>query len=190
MGAASRSLPRFSATSVPHWRSGRSSSSSPSSGQISSDWAQTAMFGALLLMLFAAGATILDHEEPALRRLSSVLWSVGVVAMVGAFYIVFDPILGMSVAATWMTIGAISSVVAGVMLWRQEMPAQHIVLFGAIADHDDVGDEPAHRARALCIWSCCLGRRADLDPRQQGGRPPPAAPPSCSARSPCSSALS
>ncbi len=96
-----------------------------------SDWAQTAMFGALSLVLIAAGATILDHEEPALRRLSSVLWSVGVVAMVGAFYIVFDPILGMSVAATWMTIGAISSVVAGVMLWRQEMPAQHIVLFGA-----------------------------------------------------------
>ena len=96
------------------------------------DWAQAALFAVLSLGLFVAGRLTLDSEEPALRRLSSVLWTGSVLGLGGALYIAFDPISGMSLEATWASIGAICAVVGGLMLWRQRMPAQHIVLFAAV----------------------------------------------------------
>lgn len=96
-----------------------------------SDWSRAGLFGVLALVLFVSGRGILGHEEPALRRLSSVLWAGSVVALAGALFIVFDPILGVSVEATWTLIGATCSVAGGLLLWRQTMPAQQIVLFAS-----------------------------------------------------------
>lgn len=96
------------------------------------DWAQAALFGVLSLSLFAAGATNLDKGEPALRRLSSVLWAGSVVALGGGLYIVFDPILGLSIEATWTLISALCAAAAAIMMWRHAMPAQQITLFAAV----------------------------------------------------------
>lgn len=98
-----------------------------------SDWAQAALFAVLALVLFSAGGFIVDNAEPALRRLSSVLWAGSVIALGGALYIVFDPISGLSVEATWLFVGLAAAVASGLMLWRQEMPAQHILLFVSVS---------------------------------------------------------
>ncbi len=96
------------------------------------DLAQAALFAGLAVGLFAAGAVILDSEEPALRRLASVLLAGSVVAIAGSGYMVLDPILGMSAEGAWSLVGAVAAVVSGLMLWRHTMPAQQVVLFAAV----------------------------------------------------------
>ena len=57
-----------------------------------SDWAQASLFGALAVALFAGGAGLLDRTEPALSRLSSVLWAGSVGALAGGLFTLFEPI--------------------------------------------------------------------------------------------------
>ena len=125
-----------------------------------SDWAQAALFAVLSLVLFSAGGVIVDNDEPALRRLSSVLWAGSVVALGGALYIVFDPIADMSVEASWLSIGMTTGVVSGLMLWRQKMPAQHIVLFAATVTTLTSGvvmiGEPEPFVAGLLVWGLGL----------------------------------
>lgn len=97
-----------------------------------SDWAQASLFGALALALFAAGTALRDVREPALSRLSGVLWAGSVIALGGALFTVFDPIVGLEPEVVWSLIGAIASVVAGVMHWRKPSVAQHVMLFAAV----------------------------------------------------------
>jgi hypothetical protein len=96
------------------------------------DWAQASLFGVLSLVLFAAGGGLLDASEPAFGRLSSVLWAGSVLALGGALYVVFDPIVDYSAETTWVLIGAITTVAGGLMLRRQPSMAQHVVFFAAV----------------------------------------------------------
>lgn len=97
-----------------------------------SDWAQATLFAALAFALFVGGAVLLDTREPALRRLSTVLWAGGVIALGGTLYVLFDPIAGLSVDATWSLVGLIAAVVGALMLRRQPSVPQHIMLFAAV----------------------------------------------------------
>ena len=125
-----------------------------------SDWAQAGLFGALGIVLFASGATLLDTIEPAFRRLSSVLWAGSVLAGGGALFIVFDPILSYSPQTTWTLIGAIGVVVGGLMLRRQPSVAQHLVLFGAamttIMSAIRLGPEPEFFVYGFVAWGVGL----------------------------------
>jgi hypothetical protein len=96
------------------------------------DWAQAGLFAAVALVLFASGSALLDATEPALGRLSGVLWAGSVIALGGALYVVFDPILDYSVNTTWALIGAIAAAAGAVMLKRQPTVAQHVVFFAAV----------------------------------------------------------
>lgn len=96
------------------------------------DWAQASLFGALAVVLFAAGSSLLYTEEPALGRLSSVLWAGSLLAIGGTLYVVFDPIADFSVNTTWTLIGALTAVAGGLMLRRQQSVAQHFVFFAAV----------------------------------------------------------
>lgn len=122
-----------------------------------SDWAQAGLFGALGVLLFAAGAALLDTAEPALRRLSSVLWAGSALALGGGCYIVFDPILSYSAATTWTLIGAAGVVAGGLMLHRQESVAQHVVLFAAamitIMSMLNLGPDPEMFVYGLVAWA-------------------------------------
>ena len=97
-----------------------------------SDWAQTSLFAALALALFAAGAALLDTVEPALRRLSSVLWAGSIVALGGTLFILFDAFAELDPELAWTLIGAIGATVGGLMLWRHPSVVQHTVLFAAV----------------------------------------------------------
>jgi len=120
------------------------------------DWSQAGLFGVLASALFFAGGVMLTHEEPALQRLSSVLSAGSVVALGGALFMVFDPILGLSVEATWTLIGAVAAVVAWLLLWRQTMPAQQIILFAsmltAILSFMSLVADPAFYVYGLVVW--------------------------------------
>ncbi|MDJ0952686.1 MAG: hypothetical protein QNJ81_03300, partial [Acidimicrobiia bacterium] len=96
------------------------------------DWAQASLFGALALVFFAAGRSLLDTVEPALQRLSGVLWALSVISLGGALYVLFDPILGYDVDTTWTLLGAVTAVAGGLMLRRSESVAQHLVFFAAV----------------------------------------------------------
>jgi hypothetical protein len=97
-----------------------------------SDWAQASLFGALALALFAAGTALRDVMEPALSRLSGVLWAGSIVALGGTLFMLFDPMAGLEPEVVWTLIGAIASVVAGVMFVRRPSVAQHTMLFAAV----------------------------------------------------------
>ncbi len=124
------------------------------------DWAQASLFGALALVFFAAGRTLLDAAEPALTRLSGVLWAGSVFALGGALYVVFDPILGYSVDTTWTLIGAGLSVVGGFMLRRQMSVAQHAVFFAAVmtafVSVVHLGAEPEMFVYGFVVWGIGL----------------------------------
>jgi hypothetical protein len=137
------------------------------------DWSQAALFGVLSLILLAAGATILDKDEPALRRLSSVLWAGSVIALGGGLYMVFDPILGLSVEASWTLISAFCAVAAALMLWRHAMPAQQITLFAAALSTFiwlmNLATDPELFAYGLVAWGfgliwIMLGRAKVIEP--------------------------
>ncbi len=96
------------------------------------DWAQASLFGALALVLFAAGATLLDTVEPAFNRLSGVLWAGSVISLGGALYIIFDPMIGYSAESTWTLVGALTAVAGGLMLRRRASAAQQVVFFAAV----------------------------------------------------------
>jgi hypothetical protein len=96
------------------------------------DWAQASLFGALALILFATGQALFDAEEPALARLSSVLWAGSIFTLGGALYIAFDPIVGYSVETTWTLVGLITAGIGGLMLYRRTSVAQHLMLFIAL----------------------------------------------------------
>lgn len=97
-----------------------------------SDWAQASLFAALAVALFAGGAVLLDTREPALRRLSTVLWAGSAAALGGTLYVLFDPIAGLGIDATWSLIGLITGVVGALMLRKLPSIAQHVVLFAAV----------------------------------------------------------
>lgn len=94
-------------------------------------WAQATLFAVLSFSLLAGGSVLLDEPEPALRRLSGVLWAGSVVALSGAMWVLFDPIGGLSVEATWTMIGLGAALAAGAMHWRQPSVVQHITLYAA-----------------------------------------------------------
>lgn len=96
------------------------------------DWAQASLFGALALVLFAAGSTLLEARELALGRLSSVLWAGSVLALSGALFIIFDSIVGYSDDTSLTLTGAGAAVAGGLMLRRQRSVAQHVVFFAAV----------------------------------------------------------
>lgn len=96
------------------------------------DWAQASLFGAIALVFFAGGRALLDTAEPALTRLSGVLWAASVVSLGGALFIVFDPIIGLSADTAWALVGAGCAVVGGLMLRRQVTVAQHLAFFAAV----------------------------------------------------------
>ncbi len=96
------------------------------------DWAQAGLFLALAIVLFATGKVLFDADEPALGRLSSVLWAGSVFALGGVIYIAFDPILDYSPETTWTLVGLITAVVAGLMLRRRTSVPQHLMLFIAV----------------------------------------------------------
>jgi hypothetical protein len=121
-----------------------------------SDWAQASLFAALAFALFVGGAVLLDIGEPALRRLSNVLWAGSVVALGGALYFLFDPIAGFSADATWSLIGLIAAVVGALMLRRQPSEAQHIVLFAAVvtavASFVNLTADPQASIYGFVVW--------------------------------------
>ena len=141
------------------------------------DWAQASLFAALALALFAGGATLLGTAEAALRRLSAVLWAGSVLALGGALFLVFDPILSFSVATTWTLIGVIAAVVGGLMLRQQPSVAQHVVLFAAtmtaIMSALNLGTEPEIFVFGFVAWGIGLvwllvTRAGILQPRNTG----------------------
>jgi hypothetical protein len=96
------------------------------------DWAQASLFGGLALALFGAGTALRDAREPALSRLSAVLWAGSIIALGGTLFMLFDPIAGLEPEVAWTLIGAVASVAAGLMYrWRASV-VQHIVLFAAV----------------------------------------------------------
>ncbi len=96
------------------------------------DWAQAGLFGALAIVLFATGQALFDAEEPALGRLSSVLWAGSIFAVGGVLYTVFDPIIGYSPETTWTLVGLITAGGGGLMLRRRVSVPQHLMLFVAV----------------------------------------------------------
>lgn len=120
------------------------------------DWAQASLFAAVALVLLSGGAGLLTSAEPALRRLSSVLWAGSAVAFGGTLYVVFDPIGGLDVNATWSLIGVITSIGAALMLWKQSSVAQHTVLFAAvlttIVSLLNYGPDPELFVYGLVVW--------------------------------------
>lgn len=97
-----------------------------------SDWAQASLFGALAVALFAAGTALRDVIEPALSRLSGVLWAGSIVALGGTLFMLFDPIAGLEPEVVWTLVGAIAAVGAGVMYRSRPSVAQHVMLFAAV----------------------------------------------------------
>lgn len=122
-----------------------------------SDWAQAALFGVLAVVLFTGGAALLDAAEPALKRLSGVLWTGSVVALGGTLFTVFDPIAGLSAPLTWTLIGAAGSLAGGAMMWRQQTVPQHVGLFAAILMTVEsliaLGPEVEFFVFGLAVWS-------------------------------------
>jgi len=122
-----------------------------------SDWAQAALFGVLAIVFFAGGATLLDTPEPALERLSGVLWTGSLVALGGALFTALDPIAGLSVPLTWTVIGAVGSVVGGLMMRRQQTVPQHVGMFASIlmtiVSLIALGPEVEFFVFGLAVWS-------------------------------------
>ncbi len=94
-------------------------------------WAQAALFAALSFALFAGGRALLTSDEPALGRLSSVLWAGSVVALGGAMWVLFEPIGEFSIEATWTMIGLGTTAVAASMYRVQRSVIQHVVLYAS-----------------------------------------------------------
>ena len=142
-----------------------------------SDWAQASLFGALAFALFVGGAVLLETREPALHRLSTVLWAGSVIALGGTMYVVFDPIAGLSVDATWSLIGLIATVVAALMLRRQPSVAHHAVLFAAaltaVASFLNLTVDPDVAIYGFVVWgfglAWILASRAGVLPPLDSG---------------------
>lgn len=121
------------------------------------DWAQASLFGALAFALAVAGATLVGSREPALARLSSVLWAGSVAALAGALFLVFDPIAGLRIELTWTLIGTVASVVAALMLWKAPTVLQHIVLFVSalttVVSLVTLGPEPELFVYGFVVWA-------------------------------------
>lgn len=141
------------------------------------DWAQASLFAVLALVLFFAGAALLDADEPALGRLSGVLWAGSVFSVGGALFIVFDLNRGLDPSVTWALIGAITAAIGGAMFWRQASVAQHVVLFAAvlmtIISLLTLGPEPESFFIGLVIWAyglvwILISRAGMLPPHQTG----------------------
>ncbi len=121
------------------------------------DWAQASLFGALSFALIVAGAQLLDTTEEALARLSGVLWTAGLAALVGALYIAFDPIAGLSIELTWTLTSAIAAGIAAAMMWKKPSVLQHIVLFATslatIVSLLTLGPEPELFVYGFVVWA-------------------------------------
>ena len=121
-----------------------------------SDWAQGALFAALAFTLFVGGAVLLDTLEPALRRLSTVLWAGSVIALGGAMYVLFDPILDLSVEATWSLVGLVAAIVGALMLRKQPSVPQHVMLFAAVltagASFLNLTVDPEIAVHGFVVW--------------------------------------
>jgi len=120
------------------------------------DWTQASLFAGLSLVLFVAGAALLDALEPAIKRLSAVLWSASVVSLGGMVFIISDAVAGYDEPLTWSLIGSIAALAAGFMLWRQESTTQHVTLFAAtiiaIASLLALGPNPDFFFYGLVVW--------------------------------------
>ncbi|MDJ0498627.1 MAG: hypothetical protein QNJ89_12415 [Acidimicrobiia bacterium] len=125
-----------------------------------SDWAQASLFGALALVLFAGGAALVGSAEPALQRLSGVLWAGCVGSLAGALFIVFDSIAGIRVELSSTLIGAIATAIAAAMLWKQRSVIQHVVLFAAalttVVSLLTLGPEPELFVYGFVVWAYAL----------------------------------
>ncbi len=125
-----------------------------------SDWAQASLFGALALVLFAGGAALVGSAEPALQRLSGVLWAGCVGSLAGALFIVFDLIAGIRVELSSTLIGAIATAIAAAMLWKQRSVIQHVVLFAAalttVVSLLTLGPEPELFVYGFVVWAYAL----------------------------------
>lgn len=123
-------------------------------------WAQMGLFGVLAFALFSGGLVLLDATEPALRRLSSMLWAGSVLALGGALWVLFDPVLDLSVETSWLALSAIAAVVAALMLRRQTSIPQHLTLFAAviaaIAWFMTVTADPELLAYGVVVWGIGL----------------------------------
>ena len=121
------------------------------------DWAQASLFGVLALVLFVAGATLLDATEPAFRRLAGVLWAGSAIAGGGALFIVLDAMAEFEPDVTWTLIGTVGTVVGGAMLMRHRSVAQHAVLFAAvlitIESLLNLGPDPDLFFYGLSVWA-------------------------------------
>ena len=95
-------------------------------------WAQMVLFAALSFALFAGGRVLFPSKEPALIRLSNVLWAGSVVALGGAIWVLLDPIGGFSAEATGTTIGFGTALVAAAMYRLQRSVIQHLVLYATV----------------------------------------------------------
>ena len=125
-----------------------------------SDWAQASLFAALALVLFAGGAALLGSGEPALKRLSGMLWAICVGSLGGALFIVFESIAGYSPEASWTLIGAVATGVAAPMLWKQRSAIQHVVFFTAalttVVSALNLGPEPELYVYGFVVWAYAL----------------------------------
>ena len=96
------------------------------------DWAQAGLFAALTGILLAGGYALISAADPALLRLSSVLWGGAVLGLGGTLFVLLDTIAGYDPDAVWVAIGAAATVLGVVLLHRHHSVLQHVVLFGAV----------------------------------------------------------
>lgn len=141
------------------------------------DWAQAGLFAVVALVLFTSGAALFNTVEPALRRLSTVLWAGSVVSLGGTLFILFDRFAKLEPELTWTLIGAGASVFGGLMMWRRPSAVQHAVLFAAllttIMSLLAFGPEPEIFVYGFVVWAyglvwILMTRAEVLQPRGAG----------------------
>ncbi|MCP3974838.1 MAG: hypothetical protein GY720_10120 [bacterium] len=122
-----------------------------------SDWAQISLFAVVAIVLLAAGTALLDTAEPAIRRLSSILWAGSVVSLSGSTFIAFESVAGLDPELPWTLVGAIAAAIGGLMLRRHPSVAQQVVLFAAVLTTAiallSFGPEPEMFVFGFVVWA-------------------------------------
>lgn len=95
-----------------------------------SDAVRVGILAASTVATLGAGALVRPQSEPAMRRLTSVLWTISVVALVGTLVLTFVDVVELTDDALPLAIGGITSVYAAILWFFHRQVLQQAALFG------------------------------------------------------------